>query len=491
MADSTGEQQAPFPAQLKKPSKTPKEALQNHTVDESILDLLDPGYRKAPADVQRRAERTVRAEPPPPPPTQTRFPTRRGRSERGKKQSNGFDGDSGSDSDEKSKRGHGEDDILIVRRKPTQQSAVDNPRPTSGASPARTLLTPEEEERVRLRRALNDGSLGSVLKNWKSSMINAAKKKQKFVSDDSPKDSLSASLEYPPDIEVIRQKQKRLDDYLNESLPYDLEEAPRNNSTSQNLAWEERWLRNLVEQIEADFVLRWEKTLQQGFSSSILRRGHQLKNIVRAIHRILTNPNCWSRSSPFYMAFTPSDLTSDTFSWDTLGDRGRGFRFDSLATPYEREIIRDLSKNVLQSRGASKTTPPVLASIEASCSWGEPLDSTYVDWIYSLVPRGVIDECCQQMCQQTQLLELSISQVFYETYNGNVEFVSFKGNFPASMRRMAQEDLGAFGWFRDEHNGGKYSRYEFDYGFQRAFKVAVDGKVLGMVEGDSVVYLEN
>ncbi|KAI2618491.1 hypothetical protein GGR54DRAFT_158101 [Hypoxylon sp. NC1633] len=510
MSHSSRGQETSNLAHIKKLKGDITQSSQASPTDDNILDLPEPKYREAPVDVRRRPNRTVRAEPPPSPAAQVSTTPPRRRSGREKKRLDGLDGDSGSESDDHGpKRCHGEGETSVARRRVEKKSppnSVEPAGPSSSGPSTSTFLTLEEDKRVQMQRALQKESprWQNVLSSYIDNRVKAENAKQDLMVAHG---TVATRLKERPGPEIIRHQQ-RLRNFLNEALCYDMEDSLGDNDTSEDPNRE--LLKEVVEQIELDFALRYEglglRTNPDG-DSEPLPSTDRLINTLKVMYE---------------------DIYSEAVTYNSieLVDRVRrratplGFSFNPLGTMYETgvidELVADAKRNysteewLIHDRLARRREEnhPVVQHIGQGCQCPSPspvkllelsrrngqLSPEYIDWIYSHAPSWSIDGCCQQRKRQIrgkdirklfQSTEQSrVVQIFCEDSNG-ISLVLFKGDRPASLRHVAADELATLGWFKDDEVGQKHCRYEFDDDLKCIFKVTMDGKVLGLVEPEA------
>ncbi|KAI1457148.1 hypothetical protein F4805DRAFT_202094 [Annulohypoxylon moriforme] len=463
MANFTIEEETSNLAHLKRLKEKAKSTLPNDT----ILDLPDPAYREALGDVRRRTNRTVRAEPPPPPTTQASSAPRYQRSSGRRRLNNGFDGDDGSDSDGSDpRRGHGESNAPVTRRQLKKQLPLDPVEPAKASSSSSMSLTPEEEERIRLRRTLqnNPGAWQSALQTFKKNDFRAFQRKTALTRH---RFNVPKNIERNPDVTVIRLQDKLMLEFLNESLgrDSDAEDLTEGGEVDEDPDRERSLLSDVIERIELDLIIRFkglagspeigEEGLNEDLEPitiillAILRQWHILRYILES----------------FPKTRTPFDEC--VFSYTTI-------MFDHIE-----------------------------ASLLGSSRENGYLSPSYIDYIYSQLPRreiaSVLRDRRQAKCYQVRgekirsafhSIRKNIVQAFCEdtTHQGGIVLVRPKDSHLALVRHVSPQDLDRLGWVRDDEEwGGEYWRYSFDERFGAVFRIAMDGTVkelAGHLHGD-------
>ncbi|KAI1413601.1 hypothetical protein F5Y13DRAFT_160683 [Hypoxylon sp. FL1857] len=479
--------------------------------DDGIPGLPSPEYREAPVDVRRRADRTVRAEPPPSPAGQTSFTPHHRRSSRKKQQNSGLGGDDGSDSDDNDpKRGHSESDAPIARRQPTRQSALSPADSTAADSLATAFLTPEEKERMNLRREIQKESrvLKTALAKRRRKRIEAIEMKKNLLEVVREEDNyLQKITEIRPDVKSILVQEERLHEYLDEALCSDMGDAVEGSGVNQDLNGKGGMLEEVVELIESDFISRWGKRMDLEGKTRLFEATLPGNRVVAVLDSFV---RLWISERRTMKRTLDHDellrLVSEPVGTSTLS-------FGPLASLYEQRIIGDLAedyvvyadrldKHFWSSWHWSRTT----ALLKASRQYGKQgqLSLKYVSWIYSLASQSEIDSVIDTHLQKgphwtrgkrvrrfLQSLGSRVNQEFCESrINGyDIVLVLFKDEQPVSKKPVTKEDLERLGWFRDCAYDRYYCRYEFDDVHDAVFKVTMNGRVLALAEPENCTYI--
>ncbi|KAI2639464.1 hypothetical protein GGS26DRAFT_269097 [Hypomontagnella submonticulosa] len=470
---------------------------QTSYADNSILTPPEPRYRETPADVRRRENRTVRAEPPPPPPPQVIPPLPTPKSGRRKKQSNSFDGDSGSDSDDTSNQGRdGESDAPIARR--VRQSAP-GPIGTSRAGPSTSpFLTREKKENTSFRRALMVGSK-SVLSAHHETKNNAGDLKV-FLANEYKLGKLAkaryGSGEHMPTTERIQYQKERMYDYMNETIYRQGGVVPSRSlgdvfvQPPNSLLFQE-----VVIRIESDFTVRWENRLLDN-QEQMLRTGiggpftgERFAAIVESLY------GCMSKV-PINHLLSKQDQQYELANTVEL-KIGRDYRFKQAAGIYQRKVLLELADCVIGNAATGEerhVQPRLIDRLKISRSNGLPTDE-HIHWIQSLLGAHMVSKCQHQRYRQMvgeRIRNTAVSRLiqgFYENEDGHINFIILKDGHPLSNTYVDDGNFASFGWFRDYGYDRKYCRYEYDAGHDAIFKVAIDGKVLALCKPEGLSLL--
>ncbi|KAI1166834.1 hypothetical protein F5B18DRAFT_562687 [Nemania serpens] len=460
-----------------------------------IISPSDHEYRKHAGEIRLRNDRKVRAEPPPPPPTQART-TNSAKPNRGrKKQTGGFGDGDDSDSDyDSSQRNIGERDEGVTMRKKKQRSlAPDGELRAKSrshlAGPSTSMsLTPEEEKRVQLqrqiarqretdiggwRRLLQDRQVyrDSALLD-KGHMLNMFQTNpdiQRYLFDGS-----EAMIQKRwPNMHVLHLQEMRMRDYLDEALCHGITDADAmgdENCLSEKLSRLEL-VERTIKQAEKKLIVWWEQlvtpnepTVQRVVAVLQTQQEDLLYDTMDEIHRhreegLQLDPfTSWYEQRIFYQLGLPSQLSPESL-------------FPLLVRGMDDDNLKDLNRMLSESR--QKT------------NLGARLSREYIDWVCADAPPDLIDSCCEQTLQQVQgnkIREMlgpnSITQEFRkDDYNGTLSLVLLKGGMLVSIKTVSKLDQRLLGWYCE---GGELYRYEIDEQLGYAFKIDVEGKLLGL-----------
>ncbi|KAI0901857.1 hypothetical protein F4806DRAFT_16892 [Annulohypoxylon nitens] len=493
-------------AQLKKLKEAAKRSLPND------YDLPEPKFRQVAGDVRRRSDRNVEAEPPPAPAPSTRRPAQYQRSNHGKILNNGNNGDDGSDSDsDKPRRSHGESTTSITQRQPAKQSPLDSLAPAQIKSSNSMSLTPEEQERINRRRMLENDEVG-----WRHSMqtfraLNSqAEEFKKVLLENEHKITLNgdnAGRHFHRTI--IRLQEKRMREFLYEASGHETATRERAGDIESTKASynQDDLMQDIIERIELDFILRWEKRanlsgLPEGYWPNHTTTSDLLLEIINTC-RYYAN---YLRPHTNHLRSTPSDASADfslpisaTYISRPSASSDDPFpdgpfpddHYGSLAMNYERAIF---SMPIEESR-----------ILLRSPRKDGRLSYRYIEWVYSHLPDFKIESAMRRRRDEKYYedkgrynSEDSKSRVLQNTqffcddtkYRRGVMLVYSTNDSTPSGRHVPSQDLHRFGWFRDVTYGQKYCRYDFDETSWSTFKVAMDGKVLALVKPEGCVYIE-
>lgn len=288
---------------------------------------------------------------------------------------------------------------------------------------------------------------------------------------------------------IIKLQQNRMNEFLYEALGHetatregagDIESAKASYSKGD-------LMQGIVERIELDFILRWEKrarlpnVLEECPNSEHPPTSALLLQVVDRCyedyrHVDLNRGIKHLRCTPWLAPDSrPSISSNNPFPDDNYG---------SLAMDYEQAIFpmpAEQRKSLLLS---SRT-----------CKDGR-LSSEYVEWVCSQVPDSKIESALRSRRHETYFeikgrenSSLQTNQFFCDDtkYRRGVMLVYSEENSTPSWRYVPSQDLHRFGWFRDVTYGLKYCRYEFDCKYKTIFKVAMDGKVLALVRSEGCI----
>ncbi|KAI1384467.1 uncharacterized protein F4822DRAFT_364623 [Hypoxylon trugodes] len=500
MAYSSNEYEVSIPISLKTLKEATRGYIQESQTEDGIPDSPELGYREVPVEVRQRSDRTIRAEPPPPPVTQNSSTLQRRRLGRGKKQTNGFDGDSGSDSDEGDPKDgrNGNDGPIARQRRQAEKLTEDSAPPAKASSSSSTFLTPEEEKRMRLHRALQkdsriwQGLLDACVKHRSDGPSVRSALISYKLNPNIPPDSVESDL----DVEVIRKQDERLRDYLDEALYHELDETASDSGSDSSA--EQKILEEVIYQIESEFISSYLKI--RPHKSDQACRDDLFSAITRLIKASghLHFPS--NSAEKFVSQHLRSDLLPRRYGLLVIDEIFReetrsNIQIDTTTTPTHSG---QSGSSVAGAVEECRTDLSLMKSIVSSRQKGL-LNPKYTNWIYTLAPRSEIKKYCRQRRRQMrgrkirglfeQLGQSSISQEFYvkDAYGG-LGLVLFKGNLPYSLSSVNYQLFCSFGWFRPM-NHERWVRYELDeYG--EIFLVTMDKEVLALAtpEGDMYFY---
>ncbi|KAI0551576.1 hypothetical protein F4679DRAFT_131504 [Xylaria curta] len=485
------------PADLKKTSKPfPKFSQHNE-----ILSSVDREYRKHAGEVRRRNDGTVRAEPPPPRPAQAKTINQAKPNQSRKKLANGFDDDEDSDSDrDRSQPGFGgRDGGATVRKKnrfPLTSDGDLQARPKySEAGPSTSMqLTPEEEERMKLRRHINHHGLGVGADFWTLRRNEKIAKKDKQLllhmlqTHPQGRQLLLDNPETTPfkrqwlNTDVFRFQQLQMSHFLDEALCNDIDDRDAmedNDCLSEGIS-KPQLLEYIIEEAETKFVLWWEQFVTPG------------ERAVQAVVESLWTQDTWM----------------DKCKAQPQDRNGGGLGLGEFAASYELWIVTRLGfsfiydvrsrwpviqRSVYEWRKSDLGMSKYLDTMKilSESRKDQHMSHEYIDWVCSGTSPDMIDRYCQQRLRQIRGAKIReilgsrlTGQAFREsTYDeGSLSLVLFKHGHPSSIKPVSTLDREEMGWYRGRYRRGesKFYRYEIDDELGNVFKVGMDGKLLSL-----------
>lgn len=501
---------------------------------ESRSSLLPPEnllLRTVPASVKRCANATTRALPPPS--TTTKSASRgeakpkKGKSRKVGQLGDNSDGDS--DDDHPRKRGHTADDgdALVSRRKTTGKAP--DPKWSGHSSSASFHLTPEEQQRVRLRAQLQ-----AAEEKWKKLEID----RQGCISRKSNRELLLAEQKsrrwkgtWKTEISQISEfveKGRRLKnfhdeillDHIEQQLHQDMKEKECMPSRStiyiddvfdnveekiivrcQAYDPHNPWNWDVMPQSKRDRMIRIFDKIQTSLMEELMASCDP-RNDVRATVAAFMSKQCFGPSS----AFTEQKE-------DILVDQYLNALSERLVTVVKREIDSILPKTGIDKPEASHpATASNFDAIALRCAaWGVFIDQAKttldIETLREEGQRWYLHER-QKVLQNFRhdLQNVRVRQEFVENLDqlGGVSLLLFKGDMLASIQSISPEKLEWLGWKRDgrSRNYWRYSAANFERSFSNSlqyrgpswggskgtlgslFKVQMDGEVVGIWTAD-------
>ncbi|CAJ2507290.1 Uu.00g084760.m01.CDS01 [Anthostomella pinea] len=370
MADLTAATQARATTHPLKLKKAIPSSFEPANLDKNGVSLPAPNFREVAGDV---------AEPPPTSTSEGQPETQSFKPQRGKKQRNGYENDSGSDSDDKDPRyNKGHVDNSAVRRrtkKPVKGQPTDLVR--VGEVPTPMSLTPEETAHE---------TLGG------------------------PCTAFDATKESDLLEDLIRRAEEEL--ILRRGRLNEFSKRPSHSNTSK------------------------------------------LLGIIQDLHDALANI---PRSSNWYERGSHLHLVNSRFRGDCI------ITLSTFSAILESKILGDLKERVMlgPDAGPSISEAMGLAPCETpeQCQQDESIPPQYVDWAFQ---------------QEVDL-------------TGPLSLILIKGGNPASIKKVSWGDADRLGWSQinafnpsQPEATPRWFRYEYDEIRGHAFKIAIDGEVLGL-----------
>ncbi|KAI0183673.1 hypothetical protein EV127DRAFT_446286, partial [Xylaria flabelliformis] len=491
------------PADLKKTSKP----LSEFSPHSEILPSIDREYRRHAGEVRRRNDGTVRAEPPPSQSAQAKTTNQAKPNQSRKKQTNGLNDDDDSDSDrDRSQRGFGSRDGGITVRKKNQPPLTSNnsgleARPKSGMAGSSTsiLLTPEEEERVKLRRQISH-SQETQQRVWNSLLSTRQRNRESTIKDKKhllrelwtdpegrrflPEPYAIPITKQWPNTHVFQLQQLEMSNYLDEALCRDIagrDVMDDSNYLSKGIS-RLQLLECVIKEAETKFILRWE----QEFS----------ERTVQAIVKSLWTKDTGVSQRELQLLSQAERLEIDEFTayyeyW-VFSQLGFELRYDAQPG----RLVIHCSRGWRESdRGISKYLDTIKILSESRNS--QQLSQEYINWACRGASPDLIDRSWQRKLQQLrgsrirEMLGLSSTrQEFCEDidHEGSLSLVLFKGGMPFSIEPVPPLDQERMGWYRIQYGwmdqvrvlSSKFYRYEIDDESGRIFKVGVNGELLAL-----------
>ena len=484
------------------------------TLEDRPLRSESPKIRNVAGHVARRGGRFTEAEPPPASAAKSN-PRVKSRGDKGqRRQKNGFGGDDGSDSEEDGKnrgrRGDEETDTVsgnAVRTTAGEGSIQRLPRTSDG-------LSAEEEERIRLRRALKTMN-SKEASNHERQQREALLINQRLTPID------KATLESRR--EKVWEMEREMRRFLN-----DMAYGQGGSSIDmKNTHYLERILLLVEEGVKEQLSARLGVVAQTGFEA---------KSLLDAIET-------WSRDE-FYrigLALPPGDngdqdVRSRRNRIEVLADehlRSAAMSaplgnvliqqyMEKLSDTLRAALIQQFEASTRESSWLPYTTFHLLHTIGSSRQNGR-MSSTYINWCCSFLDYGEIVARVQHLqrlhpidyaegdfesdfkIQENRIGNHTSAealagnrQEFVQRGVDDVELVLFKGHQPVSMQAVSAQELTRIGWRRTfeydrtnyESSDRQYQMRDFKYWRYRVgtmlgsidwiFKVQMDGEVIGM-----------
>ncbi|KAI1194214.1 hypothetical protein F5X97DRAFT_311720 [Nemania serpens] len=514
------------PASLKQASKQPIDSSQHN----DIISPTDREWREHAGEVRRRNDRSVRAEPPPPQPAQARTTNSTKPNQGRKKQTSGFgDGDDSDSDHNSSQRGIRERGEGVTMRKKKQPSLAPNSEPRARsrndvAGPSTSMwLSPEEEQRVQLQRQIarqretGEGGWQRLLRARRVNRNNALRDKGRMGDMvwrnpeirrrlfDGPTAISQERFSYMQHMSTLQELLMR--HYLDEALCHGITDIDATEDKNRLPEGTSRLdlLEETIKQAEIRFIVWWAQYVSPGIKI-------ELRAIVQELRTM---------SAERYATAT------------RLKEAGHGL--DRCALWYERRIFDCLGM------GGVPDIIDMLAKSRQRTDSGEHLNPEYIDWLCRGAPPDLIDSWCQQTLQQIRGSEIremahpttlattihqlsndgtvlptfardmggpiSMAQEFcQDDYDGKLSLVLLKGGMLVSTKPVSQLDQILLGWRRmlymrpQAHKGlsdgvrrniwqsdlqsstrhWKLYRYKFDSDLGCAFKIGLDGNLLGL-----------
>ncbi|KAI0386072.1 hypothetical protein F5Y04DRAFT_115452 [Hypomontagnella monticulosa] len=509
MADSSIDEPIANVACIKKLKEAAAKSPQISHVDHSILNPPEPKHRETPANVRRREDRTIRAEPPPPPTSHTRHsPEKRGNGRR-RKQGNGFNEGSDSDSDEHDPKRSHDGDTSIARRRSVQPAATDSHEPVMAGASTSASLTPEEEERIRMRRALKDNVVEwkTVLNVHSANRKEAEEIKKALILIEGRESEMGEwyqldKRERRPPTRNIQDSGTLMDDYLNEALFCDtmVSQGPIVSMLS-----EDDLLLQVLGRIESDFILRWENqwlSAGQAAPQHVDNIDNRLIPTLKSIYEYMLDiPIEDSLEYNLFQQYAEDDDECDDeyvelFEAVIALTDSSTYRYNPAATIYERVIIRNLALDAVKNRtGTTKERQVEPFSIGQRRFYRKWTKRSRINWIRSFMPAHAVDTCCQQRYMQLEggkirsAQKSRFKQEFCVNADGSISLLLMDEERLVTIRNVDLREFHGLGWFEDNGCSMGYCRYEYDDHYGVVFKVTMDGKVLALARKDGCLYL--
>ena len=477
--------------------------------NEDSLVLPEPTFRDVPADVRRRKDNIVNAEPPPPPRRQQARKHSSGQKKTRSRQIRRLDNsESESDSENENKYS------------PSRNDGVRPAKPVEEAGDqqfSRESLEAEEQKRTeqlrrlrivqerwdtsyRLRRQRNYAETQERMRrlfheSTDYSLLLQKKNKKRIPRSHQP----SA----PPDKDDLEETQARFREHLDATLSRGLETdswTGKNDNQSRSLVTE--YLDAVIIRVEKGVIFRLNQFNNLGWGTMPPPHVLWLMRSIRALHRA-----CWrfvksqDTSSPrgirqAFDRFTTSRNVLDD-SLDACESQSCG-SIDMVVEVYLRKVLESLYSAISTDLGkqldeADDQSPALYELLKSSRPDGE-LSENYKQWVCQGI-GPVIDKCCEKWRNDVRhdiavefrrtmdAMRMEVRQEFIpaDSQGGFLLLVLFKDNYASTISEVSDVDAAEIGWFHRSNKEGlcRWSIVE-DLCDTGAYLINLEGEVLGL-----------
>ena len=481
--------------------------------NEDILVLPEPTFRDVPADVRRRKDNIVNAEPPPPPRRQQARKHSSGQKQTSSRQIRRLDNsESESDSDNKNKYSPSRTDG-VRQAKPVEE--VDD------QEFSRESLEAEEQKRVeqlrrlrivqerwdtgyRLRRQRNHAEVQERMRRlFHESTDYSLPSPGSLQTRNKKKLPRSHQPSAPPDKDDLEETQARFREHLDATLSRGLEIdiwTGKNDNRSRSLVAE--YLDAVIIQVEKGVIFRLNQFSDLGWGTMPPPHVLWLMRSIRALHRAYWRfVKSQDTSSPrgirqaFDRFTTSRNVLNDSLD---AGESQPYGSIDMVVEVYLRKVLESLHSAISTDLGkqldeADDQSPALYELLESSRPDGE-LSDNYKQWVCQGI-SPVIEKCCEKCRNDVRhdiavefrrtmdAMRMEVRQEFIpaDSQGGFLLLVLFKDNYASTISEVSDEDAANIGWFHHSDKEGlcRWSIVE-DLCDTGAYLINLEGEVLGL-----------
>lgn len=469
------------------------------------LPLASTNPRTVPAHVSRRVNTSARALPPPSTNPTSRS-AREAKPDKGKSKKNdgfGNNSDSDSENDHRKRNQVGHRDARVVRGEATTTVSDIGP---SGQNCMSSFLTPEETERMQLKRELR-----AAEEKWKQFKLDREECRSRGVKKELYFIQQSLHNAWRTENEEIRRKvladEKHIKEFCDNILFSHIEQQLSEETESEEYllsTWNtsmEYTMSNLEHRIA--MVCKSFDPDPRGLSypiqSSYWEESGMRLEIQNHLSEIFTNIYIHLKKDILDTCKLKDEIrkrTRNFISERFLNTRERGHTdliSDALVKQYLSALAEHLTgtltqdvDEVLDPVSHHRYLHPLSQPSRIKVDWGE-----FRDWAKTTLDSKCLQERIEHYFRQkvTERFRkaspnIRIRQEFIHNMDqsGEVSLLLFKGDMLTNVQRISAEKVAQLGWKQDssESSYWRYSEGISQGTFSHVFKVQMDGEVVGM-----------